>query len=329
MADSPVNLRRLFADICRGHSRMDLDGSSWFGPKCLYVKHLSHFDQVDIDLERESYYVAAQKRKIPTLAEKMEWLEKKNLWGKKEESELRQHKVYIDNLEKTKGQVLSAQRKEIEKTLTKAIITYNDLYVKKNKLIGLTCEQYADQKVQNRYVFRSLYKDDKLTNLLFTDKAFDNLEDEELDKWAGLYIKFINDFSHDNLKKIAVAHFFTSYFYMTEEYSNFFGTAMSNLTFYQINLLSYGSYFKSIFQNNKIPDNIREEPEKIEEFLKKSEAMKKTLSKAGNKEGGRVGLVGATKEDMEIIGVKGDSRPSILKKGEIGNINDAVKLDGG
>lgn len=315
------SLRKAFADICRGYSV-----GEWNGP--VYLKHLSHFEQVDLDDCYEKYLLMAAKKKLPKKAEKMEWLEKKKLWGRKNEGDLTTQKNYVANLEKTlKLLFLKSQIDEHKKTLEKERAKYHEMMAEKEGLLGLTCEKYAEQKMLNHYIFVSFYKDPDLKQKLFTKDAFNQLDDEETDELFKIYIDASSLLNEKNLKKIAVAPFFTSYFYTCDDVQAFFGKPICNLSYHQLNLLYYAGYFKQVIQNLKIPDNIQGDPEKIEEFANASAKAREMAQKIGKD--GPTGIVGATNADMAYLGMETTQDPRMKKaasKGGISSVEEAARM---
>ena len=314
------NLRKAFADICRGYSV-----ASWNGP--VFVKHLSHFEQVDLDSCYDSYFDAAQKKKLPKKEEKMAWLDKKGLWTRKNEGELGTQKAYIENLEKTlKLLFLKSQIDAHKETLEKERAKYAQMVLEKDALLGLTCEKYAEQKMLNHYIYVSFHKDAELKNKLFNEETFSDLDEEEVEELFKIYINISSMFSEKNLKKLAVSSFFTAYFYTCEDIQAFFGKPICLFSYNQLNLLYYAQYYKQISQNLKIPDNIREDPEKIEEFANASSKAKQMAEKAAKN--GSMGIVGATKADMDYLGMEGydPMMKKAISKGGVSSVEEAARL---
>ena len=316
------NLRKIFTDICNGYTK------KIFNEKDIYIKHLSHFDQINIDEHYSTYYDLAKKRGLFTLKEKLIFLEKENLWTKKDQINLDDTKLYLDNLKKTKDQLIfKSQTHQIEKSIIETDKKYTELCSKKDNLIGLVCENYSDKKIELFYISILFFKDNNLTQLLFSERELNDIDYDCSDSILKIYYNFLSEFSHNNIKKISISDFFTSILYLSDNIDSFFGKPLSKLTFYQINLLSYGLYYKNIFKNNTIPDNIKEEPEKIEEFVKKTENIKQLIEKSGKNQ--RVGIIGATKDELGSIG-EGEI-PDILKysnkKGGIDSIFNESNLN--
>ena len=99
-----------------------------------------------------------------------------------------------------------------------------------------------------------------------------------------------------------------------------------------MNLLNYAKMFTSIFENNEIPDNIRNDANKIIKHLKDSKDAKKKVqkmsSKAENSDG--FSFAGAKSEDLKKMGVEkvGTKDIHTVAKDKGGNLNmeDFMKM---
>lgn len=306
-----LNIRKIFVDICNGYSVGQWNNYD------IYIKHLSILETVELNDFYEKNIEIAQKNGIKKRQERLDWLNEKGLWGKVEEQELDKQKDYIDNLTKTKERLfISSQIKIHQKLLDEESAKLNKLLNKKESLIGSTAEKIADQKVQFYYMYISFYKEKLLNNRFFTKEYIDSLDDEESFNLLGFYIKIIEKFGNKNIEKIAISNFFTNSFYICgDNIKDFFGKPIYLLTNYQSNLLSYGLYFKNIISSNPdLPDNIKDDPEKIKDFIRKNRNLDQALKYT--KPGQRVGLVGASKQDIEDLGGKVDTS-FLNKKGPI------------
>lgn len=320
MAEATSNLRRLFADICRGYS------TARWRDEAIYIKHLSHFEQVDLDGEYQRYFDAAKVRKIPTTEEKLAWLTAQGIWAKKDDADIRMQKDYLDGLRKTKEQLFNkAQLKDLDRQINEVSAKLYEVTHRREVLIDLTCERYAERRMQDYYIYLSFHRDAKLTMPLFARPEFNDLQDEDLDELNGLYYTFLLSFDQLQLRRLAVAPFFMSYFYLSSNAETFFGRPISQLTYYQLNLLSYAIHYKQLYQNNDIPDSTKGDPDKIDESLSKGKAIKAAAAKAAGK-GGRQALVGISKEDLEAAGVKTSTGKQSFE--EVDNVRQAMEMYG-
>lgn len=303
MADIALNLRRAYADICRGYSP-----EIWRG-KSIYIKHLTHYDQVDIDVYYDEALESAKARGIKTREERLKWLENKKLWLRKDDSELSMQRSYVENLEKTRNKMfLKSQIDQMTITLEEARTKLYTDTIKKENLIGLTCEKVAEQKIQFHYIYLAFFKNKELTKNVFDLESLKQLEDDESDELISFYIGAMERLSLNSIKKIALAPYFTNNFYLcADSIYHFFSKPISELSNYQTNLLSYGSYYKTLLSQNQVPDDVRENPDKLEEYINKTKNFKDAISKTGG-DGSRVGIVGATNADFEALGIENSSK---------------------
>lgn len=261
---------------------------------------------MEIDGFYDTALAVALKRGIRSEKDQVKWLNDKGLWTKKDELRLIQDKAYIDNLRKTKANLfLKAQIAPIQKSLEEAIAKYESEIRKKQSLIGTTAEKATERKIQYEYLRLAFYKDPDLTDRVFTSKEVSKLDDEETELALSIYVDIISSLDNRAIRSISVAHYFTSAFYLSgESLSSFFGKPLCNLSFPQINLLTYATYFRNILKTNNVPDEWHENPDKLEDFINRRGNADKALNKAGS---GRVGIVGATQEDFDNLNLRNDS----------------------
>lgn len=301
MIDSALNLRRIYAEICRGYSI-----ESWRGEN-VYIKHLNNFDQVDIDIFYEKAYSDAKNRGLKTREERLKWLSDKGIWTRKDISALDMQRAFVENMKKTRSKMfLKSQIELLDKQIAEANQKLWTDIQKQEEMIGPTCEKSADQKIQFYYIYLSCFKDSGLTKYLFSKEEIDDLDDKESNELLSFYIKIVERFNQQALRKISVSNYFTNYFYICgDNIYSFFNKPISELSVYQINLLSYAIYFKSILTQNSVPEDIREDPDKLEDYVKKSKNFKDAVDRAGD--GERVGIVGGTEDDFKALNIKNDT----------------------
>ena len=323
-------LKRILRDVAQGYS------ISHFRDKRIYIRHLGLIDQVDIDDYREEHYNKAKKRGIPTEADSLEILFQEGEWSKKEEKEIEDKQKYIDSLiENKSGLYLQSQLDNQDKLIEEARKELMDKLVVRSALLGNTCEKYADKRCIDLYVIRSFHHDREFTKKVFTQDEFDELPQSDLNIVTNIYDEIFITFSDENFQKLAIEDFYSTYLQACEKPIDFFGKATLQLTNYQLKLYSYTTLFKNIFSSGEeIPFQIRKDPQKILDWArnpKGREKAKEVMSKAG--EGG-AGLFGATKEDLEALGVetKGAGTVSLedaaKKKGGTLDMQDLMKLSG-
>jgi hypothetical protein len=302
------SLRAIYADICRGYSI-----GRW-KDEPVYIRHLTQCDHSEADEYGEQQLEKARSRGVSTKKEKEAWLIKTGQWSQKDDMDLLQQADYIKGLKVTLSKAaLHSQIQLMKKSIEEETKRYNELFEKKEKLFGTTADSYSLQKVQFFYVYLAFYRDAGLEQRFFSLKAMEDLHEDESYDLLSYYINFIGDFSIDRIRRLSLADFFTNTLALCDEdMGSFFRKPMWKLSVQQTNLLSSGRYFASITSGENIPPDIKGDPDKIEEYLIRARNMKDLAGRVG-KDGGSVGLIGATKEDFAALGAKDDR--SFLQEG--------------
>lgn len=313
-----------------------LNGSSYYYDEKFnfYVKHLSAKDlnlinKKRIEIRNKTYKIGLLKEE-----DQLNNLIQNGSWSQEQENEIFKLKSFIKNLKYTKSKLITSRDiqninneiKESEKNL--------DLILKeKNDLVGTTAESYIEKKINEYYIYISLYKDEELKSRFFTESEFDYLDYDQL---YELYLKYnlcISKFSEKNIKKISVSNFFLNSFYICEDNPFvFFGKSIHELTFSQIELFTYAKYFKNIINNGKTrpPESILSDPDALIEWSEGAKNVDSLLSKTRNKEIAGSSIIGASKEDLKKIGLENkdgiDLMKEAAKKGGALSFQDLIKL---
>lgn len=285
------NLRKIYADILRGYS------SSVFDDKLVYIKHFSALDQGNVDIKYLELYKEASKDLVIE-ADKLEELSKTGEWNAADEDWIANHRVYLENLYKTRDHPLNATtRGETIKVIEAAEKEVNDRLSKKSKLLGTTAESWAARRVNEFYIYLSLYSDSSFENYLFTDDEYNNLDDNDLEKIVLFYNETMAPINKA-VKKIALSPSFQSSFSLCDDnISDFYGIPISRLTFYQVELAIYGRYFKNILSEPNIPLNVRNDPDLLINWHQgdknaaapvQTEQVLESLNKEAVKTGGKI-----------------------------------------
>lgn len=295
-----TSLRRVYGEVCRGYSE-----TTWRGNP-VYVAHLTTFGQTDIDAAQELAFEEAKARGVKTEKDRLQWLDVNKVWTDKDESELAKERVYVDNLEKTHSKLaLKVQRDMVAKQLVEGREKLNGLANRRHRAIGVTAERVAEQKVQYEYIRLSFYSDPNLEQRVFEKQDMRGLSDEDSDDLLIAYVDVSDRFTHDNIKRISVQHFFSNQFSLCgKAIHTFFDIPVVDLTIYQANLLLWGRHYQSVFEHHKLPPDIVDDPAKIDDFMNRTANTKAMMAKAGAQDGGRVGIVGAQREDFVAMGAE-------------------------
>lgn len=302
-------LRKAFSDISRGYSVVFLKG------KRLFIKHLSHHEQVDLDVLYKSFLDIGIKEGLDTEKDKLKSLAEEEVWTDKDETELEEIKKVIERLAIGKKNIylssdLSRQNEEIKKEEQK----YLKKKIERDRFLGLTAEAYAEKKINEHYIIESFYLDASFVNKFFTEESFEEVTDGGLQEMIRFYNEEIDVVSDRNIKHLSIQEFFQVYWSLsTEDLSSFFGRPICNLTYFQIKLGSYARMFKNILEKaENLPEDVRTDPEKLLDYVRTGENAKKRMEEAaqsGGKENDVVAstLIGAKNEEYKAIGMKSDA----------------------
>ena len=326
------DLKLIFSEIIEGYS---LVNSPTYGD--LKIKHINNFDSAQTDIRQDYSFKKAVKDGLPKREDKTKYLIEEKLWDPEKDKEADRIESLIKGMLKTKSKLhLQTQIDQIKKDIKTAEADLIKIKQEKEEIIGFTAEEYASRRV-NEYLMQVsiLGKDGKA---LFNDEEFGDLDQEQVNEIMKIYSSNADKFKAYSLKRIALADFFTNIFYICEDnIFNFYGKPVIDLTFYQIEVYSFGRYFKSIIQNSdeKIPEHIMEDPDELIEWAQSSKNVKDAMEKGnlGDKEHSATSLVGATKEDLKKAGIDADTDMIDLsqeakKKGGKLSMEDMMKLHG-
>ena len=325
-------------EILRGYSTTNTDDFGTF-----YIKHTNYESSEGLDELKESLMDKAVSEGLPTLEEREKDIIKEGDWTEEREREMVDLKSYVNNLKDTKSKVLlEAEIESINKDIKESTEKVNNLFEEKQTLIGYTAETYASKKVNEYYLVTTAFKDKELEERLITEEEFNYLQDEEIVSLTEAFVKDSTKFTEENIKRISLCTYFMNFFSLSDDNPmTFYGKPIVGLTFNQVDLFSYGRYFKTMIQNmnRSLTTEELDDPDKIIDLFNTSKNVEKITSKSQKKEGeGKAtSIVGATKEDMERMGLSADQNPqekpiSLLeeanKKGGNLSMEDLIKLHG-
>ena len=332
------NLKLIFNQILLGHTPFSYKDSA------VFIKHFSNLDLSLIDIYREEQFQYARSKGVPSLQDKLDSLIKDNLWSKDKDKEITNVKDFLVNLRHSRTKYTSKKDKNI---VDKEIKIYEDrlfnLTIEKDNLIGKTSEQFADKKVNEYYLYLSLYKDSHLKEQFFSAENFDELDEFELTQLLLSYNKRMELFNHIIFKKIALSPAFSNLFYLCDDniYS-FYGRPVIDLSFYQIQIFSYAKGFKNTLQNSKVqPDVVTlNDPDKLLIWLDSAQNSDRLIGESSLQDtndtkvlSDNVSLVGLDKQEIKDMGLEVTNDDKIKealknsKSGELG-LEDLLKIEG-
>lgn len=277
----------------------------------------------------------AKKKGLPTESEIFEDLKKDEMWTEKDEAEIEKQSFYVNSLIKNKKNIyLKSALDQVNKQIVEAEEKLLSLKSKKESFVSNSADKYALNRANDFYIVNSFYKDKELGQKLYTEKEFEYASTAEVSKLVQTYNEFHQTFSETNIKNLAIQDFYKSYYSFIDNLSDFFGKPVIDLTNYQLNLTLYTKIFKNILDQygEEIPDRIKGDPDGLLDFANSSESRDK-IKEELSKDSGASTIVGATKEDMEELGLsqprQGKTLEDLAKeKGGSLSMKDLMNLSG-
>lgn len=331
------NLKIVFSEIIKGYSKKNIEG---FGPLCF--KHINNQDSAEIDIYNQQFSEKAKSMGLPTEKEQEEYLIKEGLWEESKNKKIAELEKFIGNLKTTKSKLfLKAQIDQLNSEIDKNDAQLKALKHERKDLIGYVLEDYTFKKMNEYYMYVSLFKDDTFKEKFFKEADYEDLDNKEIGVLIKNYNEINNKFNDNNLKRISLAGYFSNMFYLSnDDPFLFYGKPLVELSFYQIELFSYGKYFKSILSNAKTrpPQYLMSDPDALIEWFEGSKNVEETLNKntkMSQKDNVATSIVGATQEDLKRLGVKTENESTDInlakeasKKGGKLDMQDLIKLHG-
>jgi len=330
-------LKKLFSDIIAGYLKVNDKKYGEF-----YFKHLKLYESAIIEHQGEKWEEKAKQEKLPTEKDQLNFLKKEELWTEEQEREYAEKIKYINTLrESEKKLFIQSQKIEMKKLVEEETKKLASLHEERENLIGYTVEKYAMKKVNEEYAFKILYKDKEFKDLLFSRNEYNELDGDTIED----IMKIFNDvnflFTDYNLRKLALSPFFLNIFYLCEDNPyTFYGKPVLELTYYQNELFSSARYFKYLLSESKSKPNeeVMKCPDEFVSWFEGSKQAEKVLekSKGKDKDNSAVSIMGASKEDMERLGLQetdeGGRNISLseeaAKKGGSLSMEELIKLHG-
>jgi len=324
------NLKLAFKDIKKGFSEIEVLGSPF------YLKHMSFDDQVEIDSVYDKYYNLAIARGLPTHDQVLMQLIEEKQWTKKQESDIAKYEDFIENLMiQKKAMFLRSEIERINKDIDDAQEKLNSLKNTRASFFTGTAETYAEERVNDFYILKCLYKDNDIKSKAYTEESFEEIDSETLFAIIKEYNKIYKNINDNCIQKIVLEDFFNLYMPFCENPIEFFGEPVCSLTYNQLKLIIYARFFKNVFQqHDKMPQEIKKDPDKIMDYVNANENAKKIIEKNESKQNVAESIVGATSEDLEYLGLKGKNQKTLSlseeakKKGGSLSMDDMMKLFG-
>ena len=341
-------IQNLYSRICLGYDRIEVKG---FGE--IFVGHLRHIESCKL---RASYQFGIDLAKGLGIKTEKEYLDdfiSRGWWSKEKEEEIAKTSSFIESLKKSKERVvLPSQKQAFEKEIAESESSLGKIILERKSLIPFTAEDYAEKYYNRLFLLEVLFESSNLDVKKFkTEDDLNSLDDDLYENLWVSTLSSLSDFAIKNIKYLSASPFFQNLLFLSgKDYScyNFFGKPVVELTMYQVDMFSNGSYYRSFIENSseKISPDVLSNPESLIEWIEsgsnasigakkmldRSPNSKKKARKGEERSGRMTSFVGATKSDYEKLGIDGlanenNNLISAAKKDQRGSIDiyQAVK----
>ena len=305
MSDGETSLpRRSLIDISRGYSETSYEQTP------LYIKHFGLKNQDELDRQAEKISERYKKSGLRSSEDILKECQENGTWTLKDEASLESQKQFIGTLINTrKALLIPTQKDKLEIRIEELEKKLSEDKAQKRALLAESREAFTERRISDLTILHSLFRDKDLEILFFSPEDFDELERSDIYDLVSIYNEAFKKLSIENIKLLSLSGMFSNYYSVVEkDPCKMFNKGPLELTFFQLNLLNYAQVFRSIFKNiPNIPDEIKNDPDKLLEFAEsgsKNEAAVRKAQEKGDPNRTRAGsMVGATKEDMKKMGM--------------------------
>lgn len=305
-----TKLRKGLSDLIRGCSSVTIspeEGSVLYQPSSPkikgFAKHFGLKDQIHLDEIYNNFFEKASKNGLPTKDEAINRMYEDGDWSEKEEKWVASQRIFLENLKTTKAKLaIKSQAEQVQKNIDNIEQKLLEKEKKRIALIGSTCEHYANLQLNSYTMMYCLFKDEDCTQKLFDKDDEEYLDNSDISLIVRSYNESMQLLSLDQIKKLSISPFFVSYFSLVEDSpGDFFDKKVHQLSFYQLNLLSYAKVLRSIIKNAGPPKHMHEDPDKLFEWAEKGENARKLMEKSDASD--NFSVVGAKNDDYKEMGV--------------------------
>lgn len=256
--DSAEKAFLLFRQILSGYS-FDVENN-------FYIKH-ANIEDFSKTLENSLHYEkVAKDNGLISTAEKLNILFKNGSWTKEQEDIYQDKLKRIEDLKISKKKlIISSQIASAEKILEEEIRNLYADFEERERLLGLTIENFCAKKNYEFVLRNFFFKDEELREKYLPENKIEDLSPSDFLMFYNHYADFLEIFSEMNLKKITVCPSVMNMFFLSETPMDFYGLPISKLTMNQS--LIYGNY--KYYKNISSSPDFRQVPQEYYSDLQK------------------------------------------------------------
>ena len=244
---SQKDSRYAYREILQGYSHIEEEN--------FYIKHFKESDLGFVDAVYKKCIDSCKKKGLLSREEKLTLYRKEDLI----DESLFEEKVKLEYAVKEGFDFARGLGKEesegfLEDNVLPKEKKLRELEKEIKELIEPVSESLCNKKLNEEYVYHSLYKDKQLSNPFLSRSEFEDLSFVEVNELVEKYNYYSSKFTEININVIAVNSFFLNTFFMSDDDPvKFYGKNVLDLTMYQLNLFSRGKFYKSVLMEGKEP----------------------------------------------------------------------------
>ena len=323
LTENKFNVERVFAEIIAGRTPVNLLGRSAF------FRHLTPSRRGESTYHYDEIIRQCESKNIPTLQARLEALKKSGEWTEEQENSYLNATEYVGRLQDVlKTLAWPSQIEEKKKEIEAARKVAAEKSAERNAVVGVTAEQFADKKANEKFIFDNLCRDSECQHGLFAPDEYEELEDPEIESVIIIINGIIRDYQESYVKKAGLSQLVRDLISISEgDAMRFYGVPAIRLTYYQIELLNYGRWFKEILSDpkKKPPAHMLDNPDLLIEWSTGQTNAANIL----NTPGSNVAVFGGSTEDIKtVMGDEAKSLNQIVQKSGKARGAAAAKLLG-
>lgn len=244
---SQKDSRYAYREILQGYSHIEEEN--------FYIKHFKENDLGFVDTVYKKCIDSCKKKGLLSREEKLTLYKKEDLI----DENLFEEKIQLEYAVKegfdfARGLSKKQSEEFLEKNVLPKEKKLRELEKEIKELIEPVSESLCNKKLNEEYVYHSLYKDKQLSNPFLSRSEFEDLSFVEVNELVEKYNYYSSKFTEININVIAVNSFFLNTFFMSDDDPvKFYGKNVLDLTMYQLNLFSRGKFYKSVLMEGKEP----------------------------------------------------------------------------
>lgn len=239
------SLRLIYQEIIEGCS-ISKDGT-------IFLKHLTDIDNIEVLRQRIVFLNYYLSKGIPSESTRLKELIESSEWSLEKEDQILSLRYSISDNEHNLRNIIPQQQASIKYGIEMDKKKLISLLTERHLTFGTTAEEMSNRDSSNFFGFFSAYKDRKLTIPFFKNwEEFDELDNDEHDKFQVLVNENYEKFSDKNIKGLACLPIFLNAFsYCKEDLVSFLNKPIALLSSNQLHLFSLGERNLNILSKTK------------------------------------------------------------------------------